>query len=242
MPSGRMRAPEKASSMAAERFLVDVEALSFAYPGTSFRLEIPKFQVATGEKLAVIGPSGSGKTTLLNLIAGISVPDSGTVAVDGVKVSELHDDSRRNFRISRIGFVFQDFELVDYLSILDNVLHPYRITKALKLDRQVRARAQALGDRLGISDKLRRRPGELSHGEKQRAAICRALLPSPALLLTDEATGNLDPANKTRILELLFDNVTEHGATLIAVTHDHDLLQRFDRVIDFRDFRLAKAA
>jgi putative ABC transport system ATP-binding protein len=223
--------------MAAARFLVAIEALSFAYPGTSFHLEVPKFQVATGEKVAVIGPSGSGKTTLLNLIAGISVPDLGTVAVDGVTVSKLHDTSRRDFRVSRIGFVFQDFELLDYLSIQDNVLHPYRITKVLKLDRPVRARAQLLAERLGISDKLRRCPGELSHGEKQRAAICRALIHSPKIILADEATGNLDPANKTRILELLFDTVTEHGATLIAVTHDHELLSRFDRVIDFRDFR-----
>jgi putative ABC transport system ATP-binding protein len=227
--------------LAAQRRLVDVTGLTFGYPGTPFRLAIPRFQVAAGEKVAVIGPSGSGKTTLLNLIAGISMPDAGTVVLDGVTVNGLRDAARRRLRVARIGFVFQEFELIDYLSVLDNVLHPYRITPALTLDTAVRERARVLADRLGIGDKLRRRPGELSHGEKQRAAICRALLPEPALVLADEATGNLDPSNKLRIMDLLFESVAMQGASLLAVTHDHDLLARFDRVVDFRDFRPAGA-
>jgi len=222
--------------------VISIRSVKFKYRFGEFHLSVPELDIAQGEKVAVIGPSGSGKTTLLNLIAGISVPEHGVVTVDGVAVSQLQDAMRRSLRITRIGFVFQNFELLDYLNVLDNVVHPYRISSALKLDRQVRERASALAGRLGIGDKLRRHPGDLSHGEKQRVAICRALLPSPTVLLADEATGNLDPANKMRILELLFDSVAEHDATLLAVTHDHDLLERFDRVIDFRDFHIAQAA
>ncbi len=138
--------------------------------------------------------------------------------------------------------MFQDFELLDYLNVLDNILHPYRITRALKLTQQVQQRAIDLANGLGIGDKLKRFSGELSQGEKQRAAICRALLPQPQLILADEATGNLDPRNKGRILDLLFENVESHGASLLAVTHDHELLPRFDRVIDFLDFRTEAAA
>ena len=197
---------------------------------------IPDFQVSGGQKVAVIGPSGSGKTTLLNLIAGIFAPVSGAVQVGDIKVSDLNDAARRDFRITNIGFVFQDFELLDYLNVFDNILHPYRISGALKLDRAVKQRAAVLAEEMDIGDKLRRRAEDLSQGEKQRAAICRALLTQPRLILADEATGNLDPDNKLRILDLLFSAVEEHEATLLAVTHDHELLKRFDRVVDFRDF------
>ncbi len=198
--------------------------------------------VEQGEKVAVIGPSGSGKTTLLNLIAGINRPQQGSVTVADQVVSACSDAKRRDFRITNIGFVFQDFELLDYLNVLDNILHPYRITRALKLTQSVEQRAIKLAAGLDIGDKLKRFTGELSQGEKQRTAICRALLPEPRLILADEATGNLDPRNKGKILDLLFENVDSHDATLLAVTHDHELLSRFDRVIDFLDFRNEAAA
>jgi ABC-type lipoprotein export system ATPase subunit len=217
--------------------LIEIQGLDFRYPGGGFELDIPDFRMASGEKLAVIGPSGSGKTTLLNLIAGIATPDQGTVQVGDTQVSALDDRRRRDFRIRSLGLVFQDFELLDYLNVLDNILHPYRITRALRLDAGVRERAVEFAGRMGIGDKLRRRANDLSQGEKQRVAICRALLPGPGLLLADEATGNLDPDNKVLILDLLFDSVDAHGATLLAVTHDHELLPRFDRVVDFSDFR-----
>jgi putative ABC transport system ATP-binding protein len=120
---------------------------------------------------------------------------------------------------------------------MDNILHPYRITSALRLNGRIKGRAVQLADAMGIGDKLKRMANNLSQGEKQRAAICRALLPRPKLILADEATGNLDPENKTRILDLLFQAVEEEHATLLAVTHDHELLKRFDRVVDFRNFR-----
>jgi putative ABC transport system ATP-binding protein len=217
--------------------MINIHELEFYYRVGEFKLTIPEFEVGRGEKVAVIGPSGSGKTTLLNLIAGIFTPVSGTVSVDGVKVSELGDSGRRDFRITSIGFVFQDFELLDYLHVYDNILHAYRITGALTLDKSVKKQAVALAEEMGIGDKLKRRADDLSQGEKQRAAICRALLPHPKLLLADEATGNLDPDNKIRILNLLFRAVDEHDTTLLAVTHDHELLKRFDRIIDFKNFR-----
>ncbi len=194
-------------------------------------------EVEYQEAVVIKGASGSGKTTLLNLIAGILAPVSGAVQVGDIKVSELKDAARRDFRITNIGFVFQDFELLDYLNVFNNILHPYRISGALKLDRAVKQRATLLAEEMDIGDKLKRRAEDLSQGEKQRAAICRALLTQPRLILADEATGNLDPENKTRILDSLFGAVEEHKATLLAVTHDHELLQRFDRVIDFKDFR-----
>jgi putative ABC transport system ATP-binding protein len=222
--------------------MISIESLHFAYPQDGFNLQIPAFSVPPGQKLAVIGPSGSGKTTLLNLIAGIYTPDSGTIHVADAAVHELDDARRRNFRITNIGFVFQDFELLDYLTVLDNILHPYRITRALQLTPAVRRRARQLAQQMGIGDKLQRGAGDLSQGEKQRAAICRALLPRPALILADEATGNLDPQNKAHILDLLFEAVDRHDATLLAVTHDHELLPRFDRVVDFHEFRAAGGA
>lgn len=211
--------------------------IRFTYPRGDFKLSVPELSVARGERLGIIGPSGSGKTTLLNIIAGIFVPAQGSVEVDGVKVSSLGDDGRRDFRITRIGFVFQDFELLDYLTVLDNIIHPYRITSALRLSRGVRDRAASLAGQMGIGDKLGRYATDLSQGEKQRAAVCRALLPRPSLVLADEATGNLDPENKGRIMDLLYTSLRERDAALVAVTHDHELLPGFDRVIDFDDFR-----
>jgi putative ABC transport system ATP-binding protein len=216
--------------------MINIRALDFSYPDSDFRLQIPEFTVGKQEKVAVIGPSGSGKTTLLNLVSGILVPETGSVSCADTDVSDLSDTARRHFRISNIGFVFQNFELIDYLNVIDNVLHPYRITRALKLTGDVRERAKQLLADMGLADKTSRRVVSLSQGEKQRVAICRALLPSPQLVLADEATGNLDPRNKGHILDLLFEAVEAHDASLLAVTHDHELLPRFDRTIDFNDF------
>ena len=216
--------------------MIEVKHLEFAYPGGDFRLAVPELHVENGEKLAIIGPSGSGKSTLLNLIAGVLRPADGQIKVHDIDVSSLPDRRCRTFRARTIGFVFQDFGLLDYLTARDNILHPYRICGALHMSEEVRARAQMLAKRLGAVDFLSRRPEALSHGERQRVAICRALLPMPRIILADEVTGNLDPENKKTILDLLFDAVRTDGSTLVAVTHDHDLLPKFDRVIDFGEF------
>ena len=221
--------------------MIELESVTFNYGPSAFALAVPRLHVGAGEIVAVVGPSGSGKTTLLNLIAEISLPESGRVFIDDTAISEFNDAARRDYRIAQIGCLFQDFCLLEYLTVLDNILHPYRISGALVLDRQVRERALALADSMGLGDKLKRHPDALSQGEQQRAAICRALLPEPKLILADEATGNLDPDNKSLILDLLFERVEARSATLLAVTHDHELLPRFDRVVDFHDFRASGA-
>lgn len=217
--------------------MVRVENLTFGYSGGGFRLRVPEFTLEDRDRLAIVGPSGSGKTTLLNLIAGILTPEAGRVEVAGTDVAVLSDAARRRFRASHIGFVFQDFALLDYLPALQNILYPYRITPALKLDANVQDRAEALAVACGIGDKLNRHPSALSQGEQQRVAICRALVTQPKLILSDEATGNLDPDSKARILDLLFEQASEAGAAVLAVTHDHELLPRFERVLDFAQFR-----
>jgi len=216
--------------------LIRISDLDFRYPSGEFHLAVQDLLITAGEKVAVIGPSGSGKTTLLNLVAGILTPGKGNVWIDDFEISSQNDKIRRDFRISNLGFIFQDFGLLDYLHVEDNILHPYRISGALQLSSDVRKRAHMLAKQMGIAGKLRRHPSDLSHGERQRVAICRALLPGPKLILADEATGNLDPKNKLHILELLFENVDNHKATLLAVTHDQELLPHFDRIVDFSDF------
>ena len=158
------------------------------------------------------------------------------VETAGIEVTGLSDRARRDFRIANLGLVFQEFELLEYLNVLDNVLLPYRINASLRLDRGVRERAAELARQVGIADKLRRYPQQLSQGERQRVAVCRALLPQPELLLADEPTGNLDPTNKGRVLDSLFEYVERRQATLVVVTHEHDMLERFDRVVDFETF------
>jgi len=217
--------------------VIEIRGLEFHYGTGEFRLQIPRLDVEAGESVAFIGPSGSGKTTLLNLMAGVVAPLAGTIDVGGVDVAALPDKRRRALRITKIGLVFQEFELLEYLSVLDNILLPYRINAALALDAAARQRAEQLADEVGISDKLKRYPRQLSQGERQRVAVCRAVLPQPTLLLADEPTGNLDPANKGRVLDILFDYAGRTGTTLITVTHDHDLLARFDRVVDFKGFQ-----
>ena len=216
--------------------MITVRDVGFGY-GTGFRLAVPAFDLGAEDRVAIVGPSGSGKTTLLNLIAGILTPDSGQITVAGTEVSSLGDTARRAFRASHIGFVFQDFALLDYLPARQNILYPYRITPALTLDAAAKDRAQSLADACGIGDKLDRHPAQLSQGEQQRVAICRALVTQPKLILSDEATGNLDPSSKARILDLLFEQASQAGAAVLAVTHDHELLPRFERVLDFAQFR-----
>ena len=220
--------------------MIKINNLHFHYQQGDFRLNIPYLSVKKGTKMAIVGASGSGKTTLLHLIAGIKVPHQGSIHIDSVKLEKLNERDRRKFRITNIGFIFQDFELVDYLNVFDNILHCYRLNPALKLTKKVRENVFHLAEKVGIGDKLKRSINHLSQGEKQRVAICRALLTQPKLLLADEATGNLDPANKQRIMQILFSYLEEHEATLVAVTHDYELLNLFDQVIDFKQFSLEK--
>jgi ABC-type lipoprotein export system ATPase subunit len=215
--------------------MIEVTELEFEYPRTTFRLRVPELKVRQGETVAVIGPSGSGKTTLLNLIAGILVPSCGCVTTNGVEVSSLGESARRDFRVRQIGLAFQEFELLEHLNVLDNILLPCRITSSIQLKQKHEERAIELAGEMGLDDKLRRYVRKLSQGERQRVALCRALLLNPPLLLCDEPTGNLDPQNKEHVLDILFDYVCQHETTLLTVTHDHQLLPRFAKTIDLSE-------
>ncbi len=199
---------------------------------------MPLFQANSSQASALIGPSGCGKTTFLQLISGLQTLQKGEVHIDGQTINLLSDRDKRLFRISKLGFIFQDFGLLEYLNVLDNILHPYRINHKLELTRAIKDRAKELASQLGLSDKLKRYPKQLSQGEKQRTAIARSLINQPKLLLADEPTGNLDPENKHAILDLLLNYVNEYQASLIVATHDHQLLDRFDQIVDFRTMSL----
>jgi ABC-type lipoprotein export system ATPase subunit len=222
--------------------MIDIQDMEFQYRGSDFRLRVPEMQVARGTTVAVIGPSGSGKTTLLNLIAGILVPHAGSVSTNAVEVSALREAARRAFRIQNIGLVFQEFELLEHLTVLDNILLPCRISPAIPLRQTHRERAAELAREVGLADKLRRYVRKLSQGERQRVALCRALLLEPPLLLCDEPTGNLDPINKSQVLKILFDYVHTHDTTLLTVTHDYELLSHFDETIDCKAFHASGEA
>jgi ABC-type lipoprotein export system ATPase subunit len=216
--------------------MIQINDLDFEYGEGDFTLRVPKLSVERGERIAIVGASGSGKTTLLHLISGIALPQRGSVEVAGTDLLALSEAERRALRIQQIGLVFQEFELLEYLRVLDNILLPYRIHRALRLDPTIRARAANLAEQMGVGSQLERYPTRLSQGERQRVAVCRALVTEPDLILADEPTGNLDPANKHRVLECLIECADQRNATLVLVTHDHDLLNRFDRVIDAKSY------
>jgi ABC-type lipoprotein export system ATPase subunit len=216
----------------SSRSLVRLEDVRFAYPGGDFCLAVDDFEVAEGERVACIGPSGSGKTTLVNLITGIEVPDAGRARLGDVELARLSDAERRSLRIAEVGLVFQELELLEYLSALDNVLLPYYVSEHLALDAAARSRARELADSTGIAHALGRKPRGLSQGERQRVAICRALVTAPRLVCCDEPTGNLDPRTSASVLDLLFREASASGAALFVVTHNHSILDRFDRVVD----------
>jgi putative ABC transport system ATP-binding protein len=196
--------------------------------------------VHPGESLAVMGPSGSGKSTLLNLIAGLDRPTAGTIAVGGERVDALSETGLARFRRRQVGMIFQFFNLLDDMTVLDNVLLPAQL--AGMPTAQARARADELLTALRIESHRNAYPARLSGGERQRVAIARALVNRPALLLADEPTGALDTATGDEIGELLLD-LNSSGQTLILVTHNPDLAARYaHRVIEIVDGRVASDA
>ena len=176
--------------------------------------------VDPGEAVAVFGPSGSGKSTLLNLIAGLDRPSEGEVTVDGVRVDGLGEASAAKYRRARIGMVFQFFNLIDDLTVLDNVLLPAQLAGTARAD--ARDRATRLLTSLGVDTYAKHYPGRLSGGERQRVAVARALINQPSLLLADEPTGALDTASREDVKELLKE-LNAQGQTIVLVTHDEEL-------------------
>jgi len=211
---------------------IEIRDLTFSYEALGFELSIPHLSIAEGKHVAIVGPSGCGKTTLAYLISGIHVPSGGNVDIGGRSVTDMTDEARRNFRISHIGFIFQEFELLEYLRVEENIVLPYLVNTSLGLDKAVYERARSLAESVGLGDKLHRYPGELSQGEKQRLAICRALITDPRIIMADEPTGNLDAGNTDAIMDLIRNQARRRDATFVMITHEHNLLDRFDHVID----------
>ena len=182
--------------------MLTVDEIEFQYPRSSYGLRIEKFVCEAGKSTAIVGPSGCGKTTFLNLAAGILKPSTGSIKVANTEVSSLSPSISATFRLSQIGLIFQEFELVEHLTVRDNILLPLHL--GLNTDRaQVEKRARALADETGIGKYWGKRPNNLSHGERQRVAICRALSINPRLILADEPTASLDPDNANIALDLL---------------------------------------
>jgi len=216
--------------------MISVRDLTFAYKADGFSLRVPELAFGPGERVAVVGPSGCGKTTLINLLCGILVPDIGVITFKNIDIAKLPYEDRQDFRAVKMGLVFQEFELLDYLNVFENILLPYRINQILTLNGAVRQRARRLAEDVGLGGKLLRFPGRLSQGERQRVAVCRAMISQPAIIFGDEPTGNLDPQNRDQVMEILFNYSAASAAPLIVVTHDAELQGRFDRTINIQEF------
>jgi len=214
---------------------IDIQNLFFQYGAGegAFSLQIETFNINPGSRAVLFGPSGCGKSTLLNLIAGELVPDRGNLSVLGQDLSQFSEQQRRVFRIQNIGFVFQDFPLVNYLSAEENVLLPYRINPSLQLKEESFVQAKKLLVDLGLEGKNNSLPSQLSQGESQRVAIARALITNPKILLADEPTAGLDPERTSSVIALLEDLVEKREMTMVVVTHDPQVRSRFDFFYDF---------
>jgi putative ABC transport system ATP-binding protein len=190
--------------------------------------------VSAGELVALLGPSGAGKTTVLNVVAGIDRADAGTVEVGGTELGSIDERGRTLLRRRQIGLVFQFFNLVPTLTILENIMLPLELiggtTRA-----SMHAEAELLMERIGLPDRGDAFPDELSGGEQQRVAVARALAHRPAIMLADEPTGNLDSVTGARVLDLLTGMVTERGAAMLIATHAPEVVERADRVLTLRD-------
>jgi putative ABC transport system ATP-binding protein len=210
--------------------VLSIRGLAKSYPGPRPRAVFAgvDLELAAGEYVAVRGESGIGKSTLLNLVAGLDLPDAGSIALDGVEFAGLDDDALTGLRRRRMGFVFQAFHILPYLDVAQNVALPLLLNGAL--DDAGEARVAEMLRAVGLGDRAASRPSELSGGELQRVAIARALVHRPRLVLADEPTGNLDPDSAAQVLELLRASVKREGAAGILVTHSPVAAATADRI------------
>ena len=222
----------------SDAIALDVNHLSKTYgdgPNALTVLDDVSFTIEAGTTNAIVGPSGSGKTTLLGLCAGLDRASLGTVSLGGVSLGNLDEDQRTRLRSEKVGFVFQNFQLIPTLSALENAMVPLE----LRQEQNVRARAVDLLGRVGLGDRLDHYPAQLSGGEQQRVAIARAFINRPTILFADEPTGNLDDDTSGRVQDLLFELNEEAATTLILVTHDLDLARLTRRIIRLQGGRIA---
>jgi putative ABC transport system ATP-binding protein len=191
-----------------------------------------------GEYLSLMGPSGSGKTTFFNVIGALDVPTGGTIVVGGLNLRTLRQDQLAYLRCVNIGYIFQNYNLIEVVSALHNVMLPMRFLGVD--DRRAEAKAEGLLDMVGLGDRLHHLPGELSGGQQQRVAIARSLANDPSLILADEPTGNLDSRTGVEIVDVLSRLSRERGVTVVSATHDHKMLAVSDRVVYLRDGRVER--
>ena len=197
-------------------------------------------EIAEGEVVAVLGPSGSGKTTLLGLLAGLDLPSSGSVELDGISQNDLSEDERAAFRAQKLGFVFQSFQLIPTLTALENVMVPLELKPGRGVGDDAAERARQLLERVGLGDRVEHHPAQLSGGEQQRVGVARAFANQPRILFADEPTGNLDRETGAHVCDLLFELNRETGTTLVIVTHDLALAERAHRVLHLSGGRVER--
>lgn len=214
-----------------------VSDLRFAYPGDAFRLHVPKLMLEAGKTLALAGPSGAGKSTLVRLLTGLLPPTAGSVRLGDAHMEAFSHEERRAFRLRHIGLVFQDFALLDYLSVTENILLPHQFKGSA--DTLVRERAQELARQLQIAQYVDKRVSRLSQGERQRVAVARALVHEPRFIFADEPTASLDPSRGRIVVDLMIADARRRGACLVMVTHDPNLLPLFDQTVRMEDFASA---
>jgi putative ABC transport system ATP-binding protein len=214
--------------------MIYIQNLFFQYQSQKegFSLHLPSWKLQKGESVVFYGASGCGKSTLLKCISGQLIPQRGSVTISGTDITKITEEKRRLHRLSNIGIVFQDYPLIPYLNALENVLLPFRIHPALQIQDHNREYAQKLLQDLGLSGKEIRFPHQLSQGEKQRVAICRALVVQPKILLADEPTAGLDPKRSQDIVDILFELQKRHELSIIVVTHDESVKSRFAHTLD----------
>ena len=221
--------------MENENLILQIRDLHFQYPASDFKIEISDIKITQGRKIAISGKSGSGKTTLIHLISGILEPQSGKILFYDESITDMNDKEIRKHRILNIGFIFQEFELLEYLNVMDNLILPYKINKSLVLDAEIKDKAKEIANRIGIGNKLDQHPKQLSGGERQRLAIARALITSPPLIIADEPTGNLDEKTSNIVMDEITDQVSYTNSTLIMISHNNELISSFDEIIDIQE-------